>query len=469
MATKLGKAVKTLQASYRTLATLPLAKLRAARPLDDRIVYVKPIGGERWKALGKAATSRAKSYAKTTRALLAQRAKIRQQWQTNARVGKTIAKQFTPPNRLRDWRKRMDAVRAELKKRGMKAPQIDRALARLTALRGDKIVRHHVNTIENLSEHFDRLAERSVAGRMGAEIAARIADFNRSYRKPSGTTRGVAKFVSSTTKRVVAIERDYYRSLKGGRTPALSTLNEPGLKTWLNDAVRHAAAVAAARTADRANPALGKLALDVGKLLRRLLRHLALRETLRWIAADASAAPAQREWQKAAAGLAFDKPAKAPREVSIAKLVRNPRSVRSGATIAVTGLVGPVTITHKAGSANSKASLSDADGHGIRIATKHRKMDSAGMVGGAYAAVVGEWAPARSGGTLHLIRTRYTDRAATSWTDWVTKRLRPVYEASPQGLATEWSWEPGADGAGNQLRYGLWSVNNNVLSAKEGD
>ncbi len=454
MPTEFDKAAKQLASSYRTLSTLRTKKWIGLRPEGDRVAYVKNIRGDQWKTFKKSTARLAKSYAQIEAGLREQRKKLGQQWQLNARIASVVDHDVVPPAQHAEWSTRKTELGAELRKRGLSSAKVKKALSRIAAIRGSTIVNNHQRTLLRYAGQLDHFAELSLAGSAGTTLAQCVTQFNAAFKNSSGVLPGAKAFVLSTDKKIITAERKYYEQLKTGRFPVPDPERE--VIKLLNQAIHHAAAVAKARKTKPADAALGTLAIDLGNLLRQLLRHLALRNILKWISTDEATSPTKQEWSHAAASLKFESAIKAPRQVTIATLVKKPKSIAAGTRISVRGLVGPIKILHAGNKVISSASLSDASKHAISIVAHHRKLDSAGMVGGSYAAVVGEWTPAKSGGSLLLVRHRYLELASSSWTDWVTNKLRPIYEASPQGLATEWSWQPGKDGAGNQLRYGLW-------------
>jgi hypothetical protein len=199
--------------------------------------------------------------------------------------------------------------------------------------------------------------------------------------------------------------------------------------------------------------------LLLGDALRALLRHAALSYRLAWLSAADPDSPDRVRWLRAAAR-PFPTAWLSPRERTLEALDTRPRSVANQSPVTLAGTLGPVTIRHIGFDPVSTANVRDRTGRfDVTVTAKHRKFDSSGMVGGSAVRVSGQWehrAPETASPALRLGQRRLAELAVRSWSDWITAELREVFEPSPQALTMQWSWEPGRDGAGNPLRYGVW-------------
>jgi hypothetical protein len=96
----------------------------------------------------------------------------------------------------------------------------------------------------------------------------------------------------------------------------------------------------------------------------------------------------------------------------------------------------------------------------VTIALAHIKVDSGGIVPGAAVRLAGTWRAsskeARNAPALELDRRALAVLGKTNWSERMLREAQAIYTPVPHGLAAEWSWEPGVDGAGNQLRYATW-------------
>jgi hypothetical protein len=129
-----------------------------------------------------------------------------------------------------------------------------------------------------------------------------------------------------------------------------------------------------------------------------------------------------------------------------------------GQLVAVEGTVQALTITHRRGKTISRALLQDGAAS-VPLLLAYIKLDAGGMVAGAAVRATGTWhasSPESDGPALHLARRNFGASRKENWRDWATSELAPVLEPVPHGLAASWSWQPGIDGAGNPLRYGVW-------------
>ena len=198
-------------------------------------------------------------------------------------------------------------------------------------------------------------------------------------------------------------------------------------------------------------------ALWVAEIIRGLLRAIALGYVadgaLAW---GAKTDPAQ-EWIQAAQlpFTGYESPPAIP--------VRQFKKRKSGQEVTFTGVVTSVSITHRAGKAVSAVKIASDKDSQITAALSHIKLDSGGMVPGAIVRVTGTWTgsiPWLPGGPALVVkRLSYGELGKKGWRDWVTGAIRDVYAPIPHGLAAIWSWEPGVDGAGNPLYYGVWYEN----------
>jgi hypothetical protein len=123
----------------------------------------------------------------------------------------------------------------------------------------------------------------------------------------------------------------------------------------------------------------------------------------------------------------------------------------------VFGTLGAVKIVHKGQKVISSASLFSDNGESISLVLPYIKLDSGGLVEGAAARVTGIWNAHSSevqGSALSVARRNL--EAEKTWTSWVDQNIGMIFSEVPHGLDIGWSWEPGANGASNPLRYNTW-------------
>ena len=128
-------------------------------------------------------------------------------------------------------------------------------------------------------------------------------------------------------------------------------------------------------------------------------------------------------------------------------------------TVTVEGVAGPVVNAHRRRKVYSSAWLSDSQGMSVRVAITHIKLDSGGLVEGAYVKVTGTFmATDKDFGTpvVRVARRTLVDDSKQSWRDWAALRAQQLFAPIPHALTMSFSWEEGVNGPGNQLRYGTW-------------
>jgi hypothetical protein len=311
-------------------------------------------------------------------------------------------------------------------------------------------------------EALDRLARQELAATMGATLALAVARYNQHVGgnvHPTTDPRKVCKRIQAETDQA---ESDLYRALAAADLPlawAYATrLSRTAAASLMNSVLIHSAAVAIKRRAGSDGPEEGRLALTCGNLTRQLLRAIALGQYVAWIASWPANAPLAREWLLAAGRLPFAANSKPCATAAVANLAARPATA-DGKLVTVEGKLGAVKIVHRKRKVISSAPVSDAKGKSITIAIPYCKLDSGGMVPGAYVEVSGTWQKQSkevSGSALLIDRLSFGELGKRAWRDWATAQLAHVFAPVPHGLAASWSWEPGSDGAGNQLRYGVW-------------
>jgi len=96
------------------------------------------------------------------------------------------------------------------------------------------------------------------------------------------------------------------------------------------------------------------------------------------------------------------------------------------------------------------------------------KLDSGGMVEGAYAKVAGVWLASNYEAdglpALDIDRVDYTGISKTNWLAWLTLQLRPVFQPIPNSLNTSYSWEAGSSGAISPIRYNTFNSPKSLFS-----
>ena len=314
----------------------------------------------------------------------------------------------------------------------------------------------------DLAEQLTGLAQNHLSCHMAATLAMAVARFNRldpSQGAPNTTDAGQIDKQLQTARKAVysALQAGNLMTVRARATDLAATAGS----LLFDRTLLAAAALSARRKAGVGDfTADGRLALRYAGLIRQELRDLALGRYLAWVAYWHGDVEAIGCWTEAAQTLPLTLSYKAPPAVAIATLAADPAAM-SGQLVTVEGALGPVTIVHRGRKAISSAPVADKKGRTITITIPYIKLDSGGMTPGAYVRITGLWQQSSkevAGPALLIDRLNMGELGRRSWNDWTIGRLASVFQASPHNLAAEWSWEIGANGAGNQLRYGTWFV-----------
>jgi hypothetical protein len=202
--------------------------------------------------------------------------------------------------------------------------------------------------------------------------------------------------------------------------------------------------------------ALGPQALRTANLLRDLLSAQALALRAAWVAGENVGTTA--DWLAAAARLAYPSRWLPPRPTRIADLWGH-ADEHAGTQVTVQGVIGQLVNAHVRNKVVSSAWISDAQGVSVRIGITHIKLDSGGLVPGAYAEVTGEFVPFDKDFKTPVVRIgrrALQNDSEHAWEDWALLQTRHAFTAVPHNLTMSWTWQAGVTGAANQLRYGSW-------------
>ncbi len=428
-------------------------------PAHDRADYVIPIGKEAWKEL----SALARSVKKNRQASLASIEKSRKML-----VGLTSALDeldaLTPDlppalPKIVGWKEQKQRLIAALRKEKIAE---DRITAILKAEEKRDFRKRPQELRAQLArgiEHLEKARQRHIASLLGALHADTVARFNTSYKKvKSFDGEKIKAWCRANNGMLLEGEKAVWQMLKDGQ-PGKAAAQAAKLRKEAETNLKTGAEMAASAAVRRRQPGSGVpeniAALRVAEVIRDLLRAVALGYITGSALAWGTEMDPTQEWIKAARNLPF-----VGYQLPPAIPVRQFQKRKTGGEYTIAGVVTGVSITHRAGKAVSAMKIGSDKNNQVRAALSHIKLDSGGMVPGAIVRVTGVWTdPVKwlpDGPALVVDRLRYTDLSRKGWRDWVTCAVRHVYTPIPHGLAALWSWEPGANGAGNPLYYGVW-------------
>lgn len=427
-------------------------------PAHDRDRYIPVMNGKDWKKLSSLARSLKKDALRNMAAVDRARGKLLALMPMLDKLDEAAPDLPPPLPKLKGWKEQRQRVAAGLRKKGLAPDKVEAILKAEEKRDFRKEPQQLRERIAPAVERLEKARQRRIASLMGAVHADAVARLNVAYRKPAPFRPAEAQaWCRASYAMLLDGEKAVWQLLRDGK-PDRAAAAASGLGKKAEAALARGADLAASVAARRRQPGSGApdnvAALWIAEIIRGLLRAVALgyvaQGALAW---GANAEPAQ-EWLRAAK-LPF-----AGYESPAAVSVRDFRRRTSGKEYTVSGVVTGVSITHRAGKAVSAVKIAGDKESVITAALSHIKLDSGGMAPGAIVRVTGTWTtsiPWLPGGPALVVkRLSYAELGKRNWRDWVTGALRGVYAPIPHGLAAIWSWEPGIDGAGNPLYYGVW-------------
>ena len=442
------------------------ASARSVPPVlrDSRVAYTEAIVDAGWSELAKLASDRADVARERSSELDEGADRVAEILRWLDRLP-DIRRQLPPPaNQRSDWRQLRPRIVEGLRKRGLSEAEARRAAARVGSF---ALADHAEETRQRLCDAAEKISElhQEVASSLcAALLAGAVSRFNRSAHRndPERTAAASEEWCADVERAVRGGERGLHQALGAGdlfgaylQARDLAMVAE----SHIEEGARHAAASARRRRATP-NRSEHSLARRLGDCLRQLLRGVALGTVAGHAARGNERCPPTRDWLVAAGRLEFEDRTAIP-AWSVARLAKGDFPP-TREVVAVEGTVSSLAITHRARKVVSVAELTGAGDRSARIALPYIKLDSGGVVPGASVRVVGNWRRTldwlEGGSALVVDQRNVGDLSRTYWQDWVTDALRYTFQPSPHGLEMSWSWQPGPDGAGNQLRFGTWAA-----------
>jgi hypothetical protein len=382
---------------------------------------------------------------------------------------------FLVPIRDQDWTTLASLARAEMAARradlGEMLPR-QRAINQMVQRRDEALIllaankpgrdaaRKMAAPLHDLAAGLTDLARDQLSAQMASTLALAVAAFNQS--DPSQAEPSTAH-VAGVEKRLAAARKAVHVALQSANLTAVAAAAADLVAAAHAQLFNHCLAPAAALAARRRDSAGdfsadGRLALRYADAIREALHGIALGRYLAWAAYWKPEIDAIGLWIDAAQTLPFASAYQTPPPIAIAALAANPAAY-DGQALTVEGRLGAVAIIHRGRKAISSAAIADRKAKSITVAIPYIKLDSGGMTPGAYVRVAGVWQQSSkevAGTALAMDRINLGELGKSSWSDWAKSKLAAVFQPTPHNLAAAWSWEPGVNGAGNQLRYGTW-------------
>jgi hypothetical protein len=366
---------------------------------------------------------------------------------------------WTPLQSRADW----PAIRAEILQgapASLPRAKANKLVDSIGALGSTQITKQVLQPVDDMAVRVEASSASWHSGLVGAELARSVATFNLRVRPTLGPTATVRTFLRTEATSLRTHQQRIHKALARGDETRIEAAADALLASASGAAFGTALKTAAALARARSNPSdrwsLGPLALETGELIRALLLAQALAHRTAWV--NAAGLATSERWRDAATRLSFPTNWTPPATTKLSAIAAQAAQL-DGTVISVEGVVGPVTNLHQRRKVLSSAWLFDDRGHGIRIGVTHFKLDTTGLVEGAYARVTGRYSVVDTEFGEPLVRIGRRTLGADSkqsWTDWTALELRRIFTPVPHGLTMSWTWERGVNGANNQLRYGSW-------------
>jgi hypothetical protein len=197
------------------------------------------------------------------------------------------------------------------------------------------------------------------------------------------------------------------------------------------------------------------VATQCGGLIRRQLLSYAIAFRLAYVAAIGGSTSRGRAERKHAEKDACGSLSPKGTPDSLVDLVADPEAF-DGQVVAVDGEVQDLVVGVEEGKPTSNFRLVDPlSDAAINVFVSHIQLDSAGLVDGCAAHLVGTWLKydreSRQENTLRPMRIAFTEQAERSWLDYQTSQVWAFFDYLPYDLNMVWSWQAGVPGAVNQV------------------
>jgi hypothetical protein len=452
----LGRSVGQANDKARQLA-YDQAEWPPLRNIEIRDEFAPSVAGARWRQLRKTADKRRKEADQALALAEAGRTTLIEIDQLLDRASRVPAAGAQNPMSDPAFKERFIA---RLKAKRYSPAEIQQAVERAQSLTGSTVRRGSEDLADVLWARNDEYARSAITALVASYFAAAVSDLNTADTSHSRSAAGVDDWLSATRSELRSHERAVFNALKRRDGVAALLAGETAQlvsESRLWQGAEIAAGVARRRRQNMTAASRGAAqAVAVGNAMRALLRALTMSALVRY---HASGGTISASWLDSVKGRTMTSANGAGPKTTVGALLRRHPRVNSQQT--VLGTIAEVAIRHKDRKPYSSATLVDADGNELAAAIPKIKVDSGGAAVAGAARARGRWEEdlrwVASGEGLLLGFKQDTKLARKSWPSWLTVEMRPVFRVIAHGLDLETSWDPGRSGAGNPLRYSVWS------------
>lgn len=429
--------------------------------LAERREYLTAIQSENWRKLDALGRRYRGDHERNISVLHRIATDAKTVW-TEVNAFRALVRLLPPLGKVAGWKAVREKTGELLREKGLPSDRIEQLLSNAERSGGSKFSSDARRDASALVDDIDEAHQMEARSWIGGVLAECVANFNRSRPSPHlHTRRDIRAWTTRTNHALARIYRQIHSALAKGDVLALSGAAEQ-LGACAKDGLAIGSKLAAwlaitGTKVDSLPRGHVQLALDTAEVIRFALEASALSERLTFLCRLPHQYGPLARWMSAARKLTWSHSSDA---VALHEASSPPSKRTEGAIITMQGRIQSLQISHRARKAISSATLRDGRGDDVIVAIPYIKLDSGGLVPGSVARITGrysrrvEWLENSS--ALIVKRKSYQRSGQFSWREWVKVELRPIFEAVPHGLEVSWSWEKGRNGAGNQLRYGVW-------------
>lgn len=444
--------------------------LRSLRPISIRAEqsrYMLTINHKDWAKLQSLGALRIKLANNHWNTLLKVRALQCDAAKRLTSLRENVAEFATPLGKLGHWKQiRLDLL-AKAEAQGLSTANRDKTIQFLKGLSAKALLAPAESRLQADVARLDAMMLRTLAIYTAGSLATHVAHFNllAQHKSKRGVTAGKVSAIGKQAAVAAKTLRDSIakHAAEDAKAAAKQAVAAGQLvKQAIPEAVQLATRLAISR-ANRLPPSkfLNSQAVRIGNVLKLLIFIDVGSKVCEWLARSHGSEsllaakllpPSGTQLRKWLAADGFD-------------VVELAGKTTKGCRI-LEGTVTHVKITHAARKAVSHVSLQGPTGRKMTAYLSHIKVNSAGIVPGAAVRLrVKSQAkiPWLRGQAADLIQRIDHEAAATkSWSMGLAYLLVPVFDVSPHSLAAEWSWDLGARGPGNPLKFGVLNRPNSL-------
>ncbi|HKQ52854.1 MAG TPA: hypothetical protein VJT74_10830 [Pyrinomonadaceae bacterium] len=445
------------------------AKYFVGTPKSIQGDYIEAVVAEDWQAIAKISGKGLNSVTSLSEEMSKARGRLKEVADEREAIVSELKKVYKPLRQRTGWPQSREELAKALKKQGLSPAAIEKQLSLVESMTASTFAKSLRSTSTKTEVLLTRLFSEALTHYAGHYFAGSAAAFNQSVEAGEKSRADLLRYADNIEKKLGEKLKDIYTQLRNGDLEGLAAssadLAQFADAELTEKALAYAASAYLARQGKRASFAeTGEQAARMGDVVRMLLfSHVAAKQ-LSWVSGFSVNSEIVHQWTTPAQKVPFGSPAPRPKAVKISDLARNPRKY-DGKRVTVAGVVSDVKIIHLGRKVISRAQLADDRGNSITLALAHIKIDSGGIVPGSYVEIVGDWRreskEAQGNPALDVDRLNLTAESKESWRAKLQLSMRNVFEPVPHTLNASYSWEPGANGAINPIRYAVFYVQPN--------